>query len=690
MDSASSGQSVGVNEIVQVFDVNGMSRPKATLAVDLSIWICESMTTFGINEQHSNPSLHLVFTRTMKLLSLGVGLIFVIEGKQRVMAPDTTTLTIQGAQHEKFRKRRSGTIFWKACNDCQRLLELLGVPVVRAKSEGEALCALLCTRGIVDGVISNDGDCLLFGANVVYTKYSNENLDNGRVMRYTADSLHAIIDPNEETMASTDQRVKFSRHDLIAFAVLTGSDMTGKGLDKVGHKKALRFIRKCQIDNPLTTETAAYDEMKSWAVAATANFQDFWKDTSKCCTRCQHAGSKRSHAKDGCIQCGTNPGEACYHVTTEDRLRQSLRAKALEMQFNPSKVFDNYLRPNENQLPIQLLTSGVKMGLPKLAELMQMDLVVKGHCRHGSQAFVRQSVLRLLSRYEMSGVHDSTQNVSALNRLDLIHYDRPVAKSISKRLVHHGTPSYELVWVMNATLTDANGEGVDGYEYVTIEPKTFVEEKYPQLVSAFESWETTQSKQGDGMKNWRLDFLKSFGLRQPEQVQELIAVTEQPAKKKPMSRLDKKRKGHFSNKMPVHKRHRTVKHTSGCHGEDIRNLLRFASHKDASSMLPHETIRRPFGRHKGLRHALLTPNSRRREFVMGRTLFSPETPNINTHAPLHNMPRSSPMSMTVDHPADELCCTMGAYNVPITPIRSNQGKFPPHHIFLRPPPSSNN
>ena len=240
LDTANSAKPVGVNEITQVINVNensssGNRRQKATLAVDLSIWICESLTTFGINEQHANPTLHLVFTRTMKLLNLGLGLIFVIEGKQRVNPPSTTTLTTIGAQSDKFRKRRSGTVFWKACNDCEHLLELLGVPVVRAKSEGEALCALLCARGLVDGVISNDGDCLLFGATVVYTKYSNENLDSGRIMRYTSDSLYAVVDPSEETIDSSDERIKFSRHDLIAFAVLTGSDLTGKGIDKVGH-----------------------------------------------------------------------------------------------------------------------------------------------------------------------------------------------------------------------------------------------------------------------------------------------------------------------------------------------------------------------------------------------------------------------------------------------------------------------
>ena len=683
LDTASSGQPIGVNEIAQVIDVrndnNGNSRPKATLAVDLSIWICESMTTFGINEQHASPALHLVFTRTMKLLNLGLGLIFVIEGKQRVTSslPADAKLISRGAPNDTFRKRRSGTFFWKACNDCQTLLELLGVPVVRAKSEGEALCALLCSQGIVDGVISNDGDCLLFGATAVYTKFSNENLENGRIMRYCSDSLFAVADPNEETIHSSDRRIKLSRHDLIAFAVLTGSDLTGKGLEKVGHKKALRFIRKCQLDNPLTTETAAYDEMKSWAIAATANNYDHPHDNSKCCTRCHHVGSKRNHAKNGCIQCGTNPGEACYQVTSEDRLRLSLRAKAMEMKFDPSKVFGNYLRPNENQLPMQLLTHGVQMGVPKLGELMQMDLIVKGHSLQGSQTFVRQAVLRLLSRYELSGVHVTGRNITAVNFSDLIHNDRPVAKSINKSLSHNHIPSYEIVWEMKATLTDVHGEGVDGYEYVTIEPKILVEQKYPQLLFSFEQKEAKRSKQGDGMKNWRRDFLQSFCLQKLEQVEENNPILEQIVKKKPSHHLDKKRKGGFSKKVTVHKRHRKGKENAsgGSSGEDIRNLLRFVRNKQTVILPPLPKQYKPLGRNNSMMSCENGVPSSLRELVVVHNIIS------GTSSAKPQLPQS-PTSLNED---DELFCTMGGYNVQITPIASNHGTFPPNHIYIRQP-----
>ena len=639
---------------------NGQHRsspPKPqTLAVDLSIWICESLTAFGMSEQNANPALHLVFTRTMKLLNLGVNLVVVIEGKQRIR-------DFSGDTADKFRKRRSGTAFWKACQDCQTMLELLGVPVVRAKSEGEALCALLCQRGIVDGVISNDGDCLVFGAKVIYTKYSNENLDNGRVIRYDLDCLYAVVEASDDTdfVASENGTLKLSRADLISFALLTGSDLVGAGLPKVGHKKAIRFIHKCQQDNPLTKETASLDELKSWAIAATADVPlqahggGPKEKGHKCCSRCNHGGSKRSHEKQGCPVCGTEPGEPCYLVTAEDRFRKSLRTKALAMRpkFDPSQVYTAYMRPNDNQLPMQFVgMRAVLMSPPRLVSLMGMPLLVKGRSFEGSRAFIRQQVSRLLSRREL---HRNDPNPSTLESANSanrrIARERPVAKKISKALTQNQVPCYEVTWIVNATATDENGEGVDGYEYTTVEARDLIERKYPKLVEAFHAVQIERAKQGDGMKNQRRDFLENVlfqsGLQQQQQGRQ------EPGQKK--RKPDKKRAEFFQNhkSLPMRdyqatarKRRRrpdkTVRKQVG--GDDVGNLLRFAcqplqfSPAKTKAMLEHDSA---------------------------ATLEELETPQADA-----------------EDEENLLFCHMGSYEVQITPIECNHGAYPPKNIFV--------
>lgn len=49
----------------------------------------------------------------------------------------------------------------------QELLKHLGMPVLRATGEAEALCAQLNSEGLVDACITADSDAFLFGAKCV-------------------------------------------------------------------------------------------------------------------------------------------------------------------------------------------------------------------------------------------------------------------------------------------------------------------------------------------------------------------------------------------------------------------------------------------------------------------------------------------------------------------------------------------
>ena len=60
-------------------------------------------------------------------------------------------------------------------NEVIRLLQLFGVPYVIAPMEAEAQCAYLESEGLVDGVVTEDSDALLFGAKSVYRHFFSTN-----------------------------------------------------------------------------------------------------------------------------------------------------------------------------------------------------------------------------------------------------------------------------------------------------------------------------------------------------------------------------------------------------------------------------------------------------------------------------------------------------------------------------------
>jgi flap endonuclease GEN len=535
LDEAGCGKAVGSEDIVERNKTSQGTNPwnynemnsavvkaenRTTLAVDLSIWICEALTSTAMATNHSEPALHLVYTRTTRLLNMGIKLVVVVEGKRRVR--------MGVGEEDCFRKRRSGTAFWRACQACEDMLKTLGVPVVRAKAEGEALCALLNQRGIVDGVISNDGDCLLFGAKVVYTRFSIDNLDKKQVIRYDASELRGFVSDTEDdadanaaahecvTSDENSSCVPLGRGDLISFALLTGSDLAGNGLPKVGHKKAMRFIRQCQSDSPLSPTTATIDELKSWARTAAlldGHAANAYNAQERCCSLCCHPGDKRGHERHGCEACGTKPGEPCFAASAGDKFRKALRAKALEMipKFDPSFVMAAYMKPNDNQVPLTLAgetARSLRMSAPRFGDMMTFPHIIKGQTFVGSREYIKQSMARLLARTHL--FNDGNPPSNKGRQKNRLSREQPIPVEITRTLVQNKVPCYNITWSVGATLTDSQGDGIDGYEFSTIEAQTLIETRHPDLVRDFLEREKEEAKQGDAEANRRRSFLREI------------------------------------------------------------------------------------------------------------------------------------------------------------------------------------
>lgn len=76
----------------------------------------------------------------------------------------------------------------------QELLELLKMPVLRAKGEAEALCAQLNNSGYVDACITADSDAFLFGAKcVIKCIHPNSKVSDmilSELWSYICDQMH--------------------------------------------------------------------------------------------------------------------------------------------------------------------------------------------------------------------------------------------------------------------------------------------------------------------------------------------------------------------------------------------------------------------------------------------------------------------------------------------------------------------
>ncbi|KAF2210780.1 hypothetical protein CERZMDRAFT_121657 [Cercospora zeae-maydis SCOH1-5] len=144
---------------------------------------------------------------------------------------------------QKKDRRDADEVTQTMIQECQALLSFFGLPYITAPMEAEAQCAELVRLGLVDGIVTDDSDCFLFGGTRIYKNMFNQ-------AKFV------------ECYLSTDLEKEFdlTREKLIAVASLLGSDYT-EGLPGVGPVTALEII----------SEFPSLEDFKDWWTAVQMN-----------------------------------------------------------------------------------------------------------------------------------------------------------------------------------------------------------------------------------------------------------------------------------------------------------------------------------------------------------------------------------------------------------------------------------
>ncbi|KAK4696912.1 hypothetical protein P7C70_g8295, partial [Phenoliferia sp. Uapishka_3] len=118
----------------------------------------------------------------------------------------------------------------------------LGIPSRRARGEAEAELAVLCKDGHIDGVLSRDGDTLLFGAPLLVSNFSTST--NSETTELKKEALSILTLERIKLLASTNEDLPIatysladltlSQADMVLFAVLIGGDYDTQGLKGCG------------------------------------------------------------------------------------------------------------------------------------------------------------------------------------------------------------------------------------------------------------------------------------------------------------------------------------------------------------------------------------------------------------------------------------------------------------------------
>ncbi|KAJ8130322.1 hypothetical protein O1611_g3308 [Lasiodiplodia mahajangana] len=208
------------------------------IAIDISIWQFQAQAARG----GSNPAIRTLFYRLLRLLSLSIQPIFVFDG------PNKPTFK---------RNKRSGRGDGMASAMAKRLIRLFGFIVHDAPGEAEAECALLQQNGIVDAVLSEDVDTIMFGCTRTLRNWSAEGTKGSKTPTHVS-----MYDSLELSQGASG----LDREGMVLVALMSGGDYIPEGIPGAGIKVACEAARAgfgkslCQLKRSDTSELASWKE----------------------------------------------------------------------------------------------------------------------------------------------------------------------------------------------------------------------------------------------------------------------------------------------------------------------------------------------------------------------------------------------------------------------------------------------
>ncbi|KAJ5293698.1 hypothetical protein PENANT_c002G08762 [Penicillium antarcticum] len=189
------------------------------IAVDISIWLFQVQAGRG----GRNPELRTLFYRLLKLLALPVHPLFVYDGRQKPAFKRGKVVSVRSYGSAPIIRRSKD------------LIERFRFPWHEAPGEAEAECARLQQAGIVDAVMSNDVDALMFGSSLTIMNFSKENGSG------TSSATHVTCYAMGQN--GHPSNVPLDRPGMILFAMLSGGDYLPSGVPKCGSKLAAEIAK---------------------------------------------------------------------------------------------------------------------------------------------------------------------------------------------------------------------------------------------------------------------------------------------------------------------------------------------------------------------------------------------------------------------------------------------------------------
>ena len=258
-------------------DLTDLSGKK--IAIDTSLFLYQFLSTIRqpdgspLTDRKGNVTSHLIglFSRTTKLMQLGVKLCFVLDGKPPALkkaeqerraslkaeASAKYKVAVKEEDVESMKKYASRSVYLTKdmINEARKLVEALGLPVVVAAGEAEAQAAYLAKQGDVWASASQDADSIIFGAPRLI-----KNLAITGRKKKPGQLAYINVRPELIELDDVLKSMNVNQDQLVAMAMLIGTDYNIGGIPGFGPKKALKAVQEYKKDFKPLFEKVKWDE----------------------------------------------------------------------------------------------------------------------------------------------------------------------------------------------------------------------------------------------------------------------------------------------------------------------------------------------------------------------------------------------------------------------------------------------
>ena len=258
---------VAITELLVKKEVDIDTLAGKILVVDTPMWLYQFITSIRqpdgslLSDSKGNTTSHLIglSSRVPKLMAKGMKLAFCFDGQvpdlKKKERERRKSLKIEA--EEKYREAekkkdisemkkyapRTARLTKDMIEEAKDLLEAFGVPVIDSPSEAEAQASNIVKNKDAFAVATNDADALLFGAPKVLR---NLNLIGKR--KKTSRLAYETINPELLDLADNLNHLGMDNDQLIALAMLVGTDYNIGGIKGIGPRNALKLVKKHKSD----------------------------------------------------------------------------------------------------------------------------------------------------------------------------------------------------------------------------------------------------------------------------------------------------------------------------------------------------------------------------------------------------------------------------------------------------------